>query len=216
MLKKSIKLVIAICVASFIILCGVYDYNSVSPVSIVYSTCEVTPKPLAIIEEPDFEKSALDSPVEEVILEEPEYKGLLTPSNLTPDELESGLLYNLKDYSECFIQAEEETGVNAIFLSAVAALESGWARSNISNEKNNLFGWTSYSKGYATFNSKEECIIHVAKKIKELYLSEDGAYFNGYEVSDVNVYYNGSQFWEDNVTLIMSQIQSRIQYTKGE
>lgn len=137
-------------------------------------------------------------------------KGVLSPSNLTVEQLEKGLLYDLKDYAEVFIKAEKETGVNAVFLSAVSAFESGWAKSNVSSSKNNLFGWTS-NKGYRYFNSKEECILYVATKLKELYLTEGGVYFNGYEVQDINIKYNGSQHWEDSVNDIMSQIQNRIE-----
>ncbi|NCB02966.1 MAG: hypothetical protein EOM67_12475, partial [Spirochaetia bacterium] len=100
--------------------------------------------------------------IEEVlVVEEPEpeeqFEGVLVPSNLTADELRKGLLYELKEYAEEFIQAEKETGINAVFLSSVAALESGWGRSDVSVKRNNLFGWTA-SSGYKVFDSKEECI----------------------------------------------------------
>ncbi|MGL5913258.1 MAG: glucosaminidase domain-containing protein [Bacteroidales bacterium] len=146
--------------------------------------------------------------IEVVIEETVEYKGVLSPSNLTAEELESGLLHDLKQYADCFIQAEEDTGINAVFLASVAALESGWARSKVSAEFNNLFGWSTRDSFYY-FSSKEECIAFVANKIKELYLSENGIYFNGYEVSDINVKYNGRKHWEDSVLRIMSEIVHR-------
>lgn len=137
------------------------------------------------------------------------FEGVLEPSNLTPEQLEEGLLYNLKDCSETFIQAETDTGVNAVFLASVAALESGWGRSDVALYQNNLFGWTS-SSGYSYFSSYDECILIVAENLKSMYLQPDGKYFSGYEVSDVNKHYNGSKFWEDNVQDIMTQIQNRI------
>lgn len=145
---------------------------------------------------------------EEIIPEET-FEGVLKPSNLTPEQLEEGLLYNLKDYSEVFIQAEKDTGVNAVFLASIAALESGWGRSDLALYNNNLYGWTS-SSGYAYFSSYGECILTVAENLKSMYLQPDGKYFSGYEVSDVNKHYNGSKFWEDNVQDIMTQIQNRI------
>ncbi len=138
-----------------------------------------------------------------------EPRGVLTPSNLTASELEDGLLYELKDYSEAFITAERVTGVNAVFLSSIAALESGWGRSNVALSHNNLFGWTSES-GYMTFDDYEDCIMYVACKLKELYLDPSGIYFSGYEVSDVNIHYNGSDLWENEVTYIMEDIHIRI------
>lgn len=136
--------------------------------------------------------------------------GVMTPSNLSPEELSDGLLYDMKNYADVFVKAEEETGISAVFLSAVAGYESGWGRSNVSAVHNNLFGWTS-SSGYAVFDSKESCIMNVAYRLKDLYLSEDGVYFNGYTVSAVNENYNGSECWENNVTQIMSEIEGRIE-----
>lgn len=106
------------------------------------------------------------------VVEEPvvEYQGVLIPSSLTAEELEKGLRYDLVDYANTFIQAEQETGINAVFLASVSALESGWGRSDVANEYNNLFGWSS-NNGYKHFESKEECILFVAHKIKELYLT---------------------------------------------
>lgn len=138
-----------------------------------------------------------------------EYQGVLTPSNLTASELEEGLLYELKDHSEAFIAAEKVTGVNAVFLSSIAALESGWGRSDVALSHNNLFGWTT-TIGYKTFGSYDECIMYVACKLKELYLDPSGIYFSGYEVSDVNIHYNGSDLWENEVTYIMEDIHIRI------
>lgn len=138
------------------------------------------------------------------------YKGVLTPSNLTADQLRKGLLYDLKDCADAFIQAEKETGINAIFLSSVAAYESGWGRSNVAKSYNNLFGWTS-SSGYAKFDSYYDCILTVAERMKNLYLTPTGKYFRGYEVSDINKCYNGEQYWEDNIIKIMGQIKRRIE-----
>lgn len=141
--------------------------------------------------------------------EQPTYKGVLIPSYLSSEQLERGLLGELKQYAPYFIQAEQDTGINAIFLSSVATLESGWGKSKVAKTKNNLFGWTAKG-GYRSFKSPQECIAFVAEQIKALYLTPGGIYFNGFEVEDVNVRYNGRQSWENNVTQIMSQITARI------
>lgn len=143
--------------------------------------------------------------------EMPEPEGeLLSPSGLTAAELEAGLLGELKQYAEAFIAAERETGVNANFLTAVAALESGWNTSEVAQNKNNLFGWSA-ATGYAAFESKEDCIAKVAAYIKSLYLTPDGAYFNGYTVEAVNIRYNGNEHWENTVSQIIQEIQERIE-----
>lgn len=184
---------------------------------------------LCIVQEREKEKQAATTELQEQFIEpaetagiieqqaiEPEQQsglGVLSCSNLTAEQLASGLYKPLKQYAECFIQAEKHTGINAIFLASVAALESGWAKSEVAQSKNNLFGWTSKS-GYRSFDSKEECIAFVAEQIKALYLSPEGIYFNGYEVSDVNVRYNGRQSWADTVTQIMGEITHRINEAK--
>lgn len=149
--------------------------------------------------------------IEEVaplIVDRPEGEGLLIPCGLTVQELESGLLGGLKPYAKAFLQAEEETGVNAVFLAAVAALESGWGDSRIAQEKNNLFGWGGAS-GYMAFESKEACISKVAERIKALYLTPEGKYFNGYTVQAVNERYNASWQWGKTVEQIMEGILAR-------
>lgn len=170
------------------------------PEEIVEEVIEVSPEEVQAVEKEEHVEPE----------EREEFKGVLIPSNLTSEELERGLLHDLKLYAPVFIQAEKETGINAVFLASISALESGWARSNVSKTNNNLFGWTS-SKGYKSFNSKDECILYVAGRIKELYLTEGGAYFNGYEIEDVNIKYNGSEHWESNVKSIMKQIKMRIE-----
>lgn len=138
-------------------------------------------------------------------------KGLLVPSNISASQLKRVLYYELKEYAEDFVEAEKETGVNAIFLASVAALESGWGRSNVAKNKNNLYGWTTDEGDYMLFNSKKECISFVASKFKELYLSPNGKYFKGYEVESVNYYYNGSPAWAEAVNDIINGINYRLE-----
>lgn len=138
-------------------------------------------------------------------------EGVLVPSGFTTEELSVGLLGELSKYSHCFIESEKATGINAIFLSSVAALESGWGSSNVAKKYNNLFGWTNTNGDYVYFNSIEDCITEVALKIKEYYLTPEGKYFNGYEVSDINKSYNGRKEWEDEVLFIMECISKRVE-----
>ena len=96
----------------------------------------------------------------------------------------------LAPYANAFLQAEEQSGINAKLLIAISALESGWGTSELAKTNNNLFGWTS-SSGYASFNTVEECITYVAWFLKNEYLSPGGQYFEGYGVDNINVHYNG-------------------------
>ena len=127
---------------------------------------------------------------------------LTEKSGVSEEMLEKALLKNLSPLAKEFVLAEKNHGVNAIFLAAVAALESGWGEYCF--RENNIFGWSGKS-----FSSKEECIDFVASKIAENYLSEDGKYHNGKNISGVNICYNGSRFWEEKVAEIMLMISKR-------
>lgn len=130
---------------------------------------------------------------------------LRTQSGYTAEELDEVLKYDLKGLGKYFVKAEENYGVNAVFLVSVAALESGWGRYCF--RENNMFGYSGMS-----FSSKAECIDFVAKKISENYLSESGKYYSGYTVKAVNCYYNGREIWEDTVIDIMSSLIRKIEH----
>ena len=128
---------------------------------------------------------------------------LTTPCGFSAEELSKGLSGELLALAEEFVLAEEKYGVNAVFLAAVSALESGWGRYCF--RKNNIFGWSGKD-----FETKAECIDFVASRIAKHYLSEDGKYYNGKTVSGVNVFYNGNDFWTNKVCGIMAMISRKI------
>lgn len=124
---------------------------------------------------------------------------LTAPCGLSEEALEKGLKGKLSGLAPDFLAAEEEHGVNAVFLAAVAALESGWGKSCF--RPNNIFGWSGKS-----FDSVQECIDFVASKIAGHYLAEDGKYYHGKTVSGVNICYNGNDFWPKKISGIMAMI----------
>lgn len=132
-------------------------------------------------------------------------KPLLTPCDLSEEALQNALKGRLKELAGVFLEAEEKTGVNALFLAAVAALESGWGESKAAREKNNLFGWTGQN-GYQQFESRKDCILTVAQRLRELYLTPGGRYFHGYTVEAVNRCYNGRPEWEKAVQELMEEM----------
>ncbi|MBQ0124973.1 MAG: glucosaminidase domain-containing protein [Clostridiales bacterium] len=93
------------------------------------------------------------------------------PCGLTEEELDERLKGELKGYAGAFLQAEEDYEINACFLVSVAALESGWGRSKVAENKNNLFGWTRTGGGYKEFDSFEHCIDWCAWKIRKKYIN---------------------------------------------
>ena len=114
---------------------------------------------------------------------------------------------DLTPLEDAFLEAESTYGVDASFLAAVAALESGWGKSELAREKNNLFGWKGEA-GYMAFNSMEECIDHVAAFLAAEYLSPDGIYYNGLSVEDVAISYcGGNADWVETIKEIMEILE---------
>ncbi len=124
----------------------------------------------------------------------------------TTEQLEKGLLYELKQYAYDFVQAQEKYRIDAVFLAAVAAEESGYGRYTF--RQNNIFGY--HNKD---FDSVPQCIEYVASHIRGDYLTPDGQYYTGCSVADISVYYNeGRSTWVSNVTALMGEIKARIEY----
>lgn len=109
--------------------------------------------------------------------------------------------------SESFIRAEKDHGVNALFLTSLAIHESGYGRSAIARDKNNLFGFQAFDRSpyqsARTFSSFEESIDHVAGYLSRAYLNENGSYFSGYSVESINTFYATDPKWSDGITKLM-------------
>lgn len=156
-----------------------------------------------------FETALVDEHIDDQIRIEQETElvqlnTLVDLSGVTEAELASVLKYDLKSLAKTFVQAEQEYGVNAIYLAAISALESGWGRYQF--KENNIFGF-----GNMDFESEEDCIIYVADFLSREYLTPDGLYYGGgYSLSHVNEAYNGSQHWLDEVSKIADKIADSI------
>lgn len=139
---------------------------------------------------------------------------LLTKSNITIEELQKGFANtNMQGLEQYFINAENETGINAIYLAGLATHESDWNTSDFARERNNLFGWQSYDSNLnATkrFTSKEESIMTVARALKKMYLSENGCYFNGYTISGISKRYASDKQHNQKVFRNMQKIVDKI------
>lgn len=139
---------------------------------------------------------------------------LLTKSNITIEELQKGFANtNMQGLEQYFINAENETGINAIYLAGLATHESDWNTSDFARERNNLFGWQSYDSNLnATkrFASKEESIMTVARALKKMYLSENGCYFNGYTISGISKRYASDKQHNQKVFRNMQKIVDKI------
>lgn len=136
-------------------------------------------------------------------------KNLLQISGVSEEQLYKALegkaLYEL---APVYVEAEKTYGVNALFLVALSAHESGWGSSPRAINDNNLTGFGVYNKNAEGINapSKKENILQTTRWIKEKYLTDGASYFTGYGVKNVNVYYcldeNGKTDYEWSKSII--------------
>ena len=135
---------------------------------------------------------------------------LLEPSNITREEvyimLEGTALQTL---SNAYVYMEELYGVNAIYLMSLSVEESGWGRSQLAITHNNIGGIKS-SNGWMYFSDWGECLDYKARLLKNQYLSENGYYFNGYSIWNVNIEYCEQNTWADNINSIAYGLLNKI------
>ena len=113
-----------------------------------------------------------------------------------------------------YVDAENTYGVNAIFLTALTAQESGWGNSNRARTQNNLSGYAVYSNGSAgkSFSSKGASIYATAKLLANDYLSTSGKYHKGSDIFAVNTTYcpvDGYD-WANKITSIAHDLVQEI------
>lgn len=151
-------------------------------------------------------------------------------SNMFPYELEN-VLYNttggegLAPYASYFIEAEEIYGINAFFICAIAAQESGWGR-NAAGNGTNLTGYAvynSYSEGASFEGGIRHNILETARLLAEDYVDPNGPYHSEWEgynygksIYEINVRYcllddmeTTDYDWSANIGKIASNLASK-------
>jgi hypothetical protein len=107
-------------------------------------------------------------------------------------------------------------GINPVYIVAHAIHETGWGKSRIYREKNNLFGWgaidSSPFAGAGRFPSPEVCIDYVMGKINSLYLKPTGKYYVrqpclGNADYGMNVNYASDKEWGQKIAAIAQRVE---------
>ena len=154
------------------------------------------------------------------------------PSGLSLEQFRKILSGNSSDKNKIFEEncdyfyyAEQEYGINGVFLASLAIHESGWGTSKIALNKKNLFGYQAYdSSPYSSakeFSSYSEGIDFVARILIKYYLNSkgteiyggdvaDGRYFEGYTIKSVNVHYASDPNWANAIYNIMVKIYNNL------
>lgn len=112
-----------------------------------------------------------------------------------------------QNMTQFFINCEKQYGINAFYIIAIPALESGWGTSNRStNGTNNITGYNVISDDSVgtTFNSWEDCIIHTILLLKNHYLNQEGLYAKETSsIYDIGTSYCASSDWADKLNNII-------------
>ncbi len=139
---------------------------------------------------------------------------LRTKSNLSADDFNKMLAdTNLKGLGKALEQAEKEHSVNGLYLMGLACLESSYGNSNFAKKRNNLVGWGAYDSNpnkAKYFNSKDECILYVAERLKTNYLSENGTYFEGYSAKAIDIHYCSDKEHANKIINIVDKLINKL------
>lgn len=125
------------------------------------------------------------------------------PSGVTASDLKLVTKGGLVGLEDAFVKAEQDYGVNCLFVMAIAAHES--ANGTMCFKPNNMFGF-----GSSGFSSKAECIDVVSRALANNYLSPSGSLYSGKTISSVNKRYAASTTWDDKVASNMASYYSVI------
>ena len=132
---------------------------------------------------------------------------LLERSNMSLDMIYYVLPDCMKYLAGAFYDAEQNYGVNAIFLISLVREESGNNTSYNAEVLNNMGGVKNSDGSYRYFDSQYECIDYIGRLIKKHYLTpnqiidgeEYGLYYNGTSIWNVNIMYCEGTQWAENL-----------------
>lgn len=130
------------------------------------------------------------------------------PSGVTVADLKLVTTGDLVGLEEAFYQAEQDYGINCLFVMAIAAHES--ANGTMCFATNNMFGY-----GTSGFSSKAEGIDVVSGALANSYLSPGGSLYSGKTISDVNKKYAASTTWDDKVARNMVSYYATISKSRS-
>lgn len=123
----------------------------------------------------------------------------------------------MKNIGEALVKSQNTYGVQGLLMAGIAANESNWGKSSISQKKNNLFGLNATDaapgENASQYSSVEACIKDFAKGwISEGYLyPEDYRYHGGFlgnKASGLNVKYASDPYWGEKAANIVWRLDS--------
>ena len=127
----------------------------------------------------------------------------------------------MKDTGELFVSNQNTYGVNALLMTGIAANESNWGKSSISQQKNNLFGLNATDKAPGANANQYESVTACIEDFANGWMSKGYLYpkdyrynggFLGNKASGLNVKYASDPYWGEKA----ANIVWRLDHTMGE
>ncbi len=127
----------------------------------------------------------------------------------------------MKDTGELFVSNQNTYGVNALLMTGIAANESNWGKSSISQKKNNLFGLNATDKAPGANANQYESVADCIEDFANGWMSKGYLYpkdyrynggFLGNKASGLNVKYASDPYWGEKA----ANIVWRLDHTMGE
>lgn len=125
----------------------------------------------------------------------------------------SSKMYNL---GNAFVTQQNTYGVNALLMAGVAANESAWGTSNISQSKNNLFGLNAVDSSPGTSANTYANVGECVRQFAEHYMSRQYLYpsnwkynggFLGNKASGINVKYASDPYWGEKAANLIYRLE---------
>lgn len=125
----------------------------------------------------------------------------------------SSKMYNL---GNAFVAQQNTYGVNALLMAGVAANESAWGTSNISQSKNNLFGLNAVDSSPGTSANTYANVGECVRQFAEHYMSRQYLYpsnwkynggFLGNKASGINVKYASDPYWGEKAANLIYRLE---------
>ncbi|WP_185715539.1 N-acetylglucosaminidase [Halocatena pleomorpha] len=113
-----------------------------------------------------------------------------------------------------WVDVQATRNINAVYMAAHAALESAWGRSDIAQEKNNIYGFDARDICPAEcadeYDSFEQCVREVMEYIDREYLTPGGTYYEGATLRGMNVHYATDPQWAEKIAGIMDDLETNL------
>ncbi len=140
--------------------------------------------------------------------------------NITAEEVDAFLVLTpLKGMGTELLRVAEDNAVNPIYILAHIIHETGWGRSAIFSEKNNLFGFGACDKNpranAVNFSSPVDCLEKVVKFIAREYLAVGGKYYSNPNLIGMNKHYATDKAWCYKVMVLMNKIEEFVKDRRG-